>query len=88
MTHSTLTLTPNRRLAAILHKNYQQHQLDLQKTCWETPDILPVTNWIEHLWLNTITKYPKHPPYLLNISQETFIWEKILVDTKEHFTIS
>lgn len=80
----TVMLTPNRRLSAALHKFYQQFQLEQQHESWLTPQILPVTSWIHHLW-NELTSNTFTPsPLLLNTSQEQLLWEKILLSTKEN----
>lgn len=77
----TVILTPNRRLSATLHKIYQQQQIDCQQKSWQTPDILPITTWIERLWHDYISKVFAQHPLLLNSSQEQFLWEKILLNS-------
>src|SRR5579862_4254082 len=78
----TTILTPNRRLSASLHKFYQQYQLQQNATHWHTPDILPVTTWIQRLWNHYTETQIAKMPYLLNSLQEQFIWESILLNTK------
>ncbi len=81
--HTTI-LTPNRRLAATLHKRYQAYQQSLQLDCWETPDILPVTTWLERLYAAyTVTSFAAEP-MLLSTAQERLIWESIVLDTQAH----
>lgn len=77
-------ITPNRRLSATLHKRYQQDQLQKKKTAWETPDILPLSSWLERLWHDYASKQMKLSPLLLNATQEHFLWESIILRTKEN----
>jgi len=75
----TTVLTPNRRLAATLHKFYQQYQIEQRKEYWVTPDFLPFSSWMQRLWTNYASKTFNSPPLLLNTLQEQFLWEKILL---------
>jgi len=70
-------LTPNRRLSATLHQFYQQYQAT-QHHCWQTPDILPITTWIQRLWSDATSNEFKDAPLLLNNAQEQFLWETII----------
>ena len=73
---NTTILTPNRRLAATLHKRYQQQQIHLGHQSWETPDILPISSWIQRLWLESQLKNPSH--IWLNATQEKYLWESLI----------
>ncbi len=77
--HTTL-LTPNRRLSATLHKLYKMYQLK-QHSCWQTPDILPLSSWIRRLWRDYCSKTFLKTPHLLNATQEHFLWENILLQS-------
>src|SRR5437016_4139680 len=81
----TTVITPNRRLTATLHKLYHRYQLQLEKKYWQTPDFLPLGTWIERTF-NTITQDQFEPtvPRLLNATQEQFLWEKVLLLSKQH----
>ncbi len=70
-------LTPNRRLAATLHKIYQQQQLKHDKKVWQTPDILPIHNWFLRCYEESLITDLK-PQMILSASQEAFIWEDII----------
>src|SRR3990167_8879763 len=74
-------LTPNRRLAAVLHKQYEQYQVEHQQQTWQTPDILPIASWIQRCWDDYVSKTFSVVPLLLNSMQEDFIWEDIIVNT-------
>jgi probable DNA repair protein len=78
----TSILTPNRRLAASLHKRYQMERLEENLTCWQTPDILPASTWLQRLWTDYISHSTHQNPLLLNPTQEQFLWEKIILFNK------
>lgn len=78
---STTILTPNRRLAVILQQQYQDHQFENQHEVWQTPDIIPITTWIDRCWkLHTRLSLDKHP-LLLNAIQERILWEDIILSS-------
>ena len=80
---SVTVLTPNRRLSATLHKLYQEYQVTQKKDCWQTPDILPITSWIQRLW-DEVTSNEMNPSHqLLNTAQEQYTWEKIILNSKQ-----
>ncbi len=76
---STTILTPNRRLAARLHQQYQTQQLAQQNPCWRTPDILPINSWLRRLWEEYTSNHIDK--LLLNTMQEQDCWEKILAQS-------
>ncbi|VVC76089.1 ATP-dependent helicase/deoxyribonuclease subunit B [Aquicella siphonis] len=80
----TVVLTPNRRLSATLHKLYQQYQLNANNQVWETPDILPLSSWIHSLWNNYCADTTESHPLILNSIQEHYLWEKILISSREN----
>ena len=52
---NTIVLTPNRRLAATLHKLYQQQQWAKGLISWQTPTILPIHHWFQQMrWQNLL----------------------------------
>lgn len=79
----SVVLTPNRRLSATLHKQYQQYQLASQLLAWQTPSILPVTSWAQTIW-NEYTYQEPSPYLLLNTVQEQYLWETILLKIPEN----
>ncbi len=78
-----LVLTPNRRLATTLHKLYQTYQQNQQHACWQTPDILPLSSWLQRLWHDVTSQSLSHNLFLLNSAQEHFLWESIVSQSKE-----
>lgn len=83
VTPNTTILTPNRRLTAHLQKSFAAMSGEMQTLAWPTPDILPITSWIERLWLDYTRKTFEKVPLLLNQTQEQWLWEQILLATKE-----
>lgn len=75
----TVILTPNRRLAATLQQRYQEFQLKQNKRCWQTATILPFLSWIQRLWGEKVNlSFDEHTPLILNPTQETYLWEKVI----------
>jgi len=79
-----LTLTPNQRLAAILHKEYQQKQIEKKLSAWETPRIFALSTWLQKLWEDYTNATISTLPRLLSGNQELLIWEKILKQSNTH----
>lgn len=79
----TTLLTPNRRLAATLHTLFQQKQLDDNLKAWETPDILPITNWFQRLFNDYTHYYAATAPLLLTPFQESNVWERIITESPQ-----
>lgn len=84
ITPHTTVLTPNRRLSAKLHQLYQTHQAKGPQQAWFTTDILPLSSWIQRLWQDLTSKTLTSTSLLLNSAQELFIWENILLSSKNH----
>lgn len=80
---TTTILTPNRRLSAILLKRFNHYQQAQGKLSWPTPDILPLSVWLQRLWQDYTCTQFTDTPHLLNAAQESFLWEKIILETKQ-----
>src|SRR3990167_2011377 len=78
LTKYNTILTPNRRLSAVLKKEYANWQQTNGKKTWETPDILPYTAWLQRLWESFTLMHMEPHPILLNSLQENSIWHTIL----------
>src|SRR5579872_842367 len=78
ITSDTTLLTPNRRLAATLLNQFNQCQIDQQKTCWQSLDILPLQSWLQRLWNDFSANEIKTMPLLLSANQKSILWEMIL----------
>lgn len=87
LNRDTTILTPNRRLSATLHQHYQQYQIDKGILHWETPDILPISTWLERTWNEYCTKHFLSGPELLNDLQGHFLWEQAINATKDRIPL-
>jgi ATP-dependent helicase/nuclease subunit B len=83
ITQQTTVLTPNRRLAATLYKLFNAYQTEQGKKIWFTPDILPAASWIQRQWSDYTAKNFLPAPLLLNSTQERFLWEKTIAESKQ-----
>src|SRR5690348_6150793 len=84
LNENTVVLTPNRRLAATLHKLYQEKQSSENKSAWKTPVIIPAATWIQLQW-ETLQNNPANTlPLLLNSAQENVLWEEVVKQVTEH----
>ena len=75
----TTVVTPNRRLAAALKREYDQAQRELGKRAWTTPDILPFATFLERTYhLLTVGDSDDNVPRLIDASHSVFIWEQVV----------
>src|SRR3990167_811421 len=81
LTSDTTLLTPNRRLSAVLLKQYHHWQTRHAQNCWHTPDILPLSAWLQRLWKQLTYQQCHTHPLLLNATQEYALWEKIISES-------
>ena len=70
---NTLTLTVNARLARWLLLAHDDQQRKTGENAWQTPQVLPLTSWLQNVWLES---WPNQ--YLLSPLQSEKIWEKII----------
>jgi ATP-dependent helicase/nuclease subunit B len=78
-----IIITPNRRLAATLHQQYQQFQLKKSRVCWLTPDILPLNTWLQRLYEELLGTCFIQLPQLLTTAQEKYCWEQIILHSDQ-----
>src|SRR3954447_8271396 len=78
-------ITPNRRLARALHRQYSSNRRTSGLSVWETPTILPWRTWLESLWAELgSSANPAHlrqgqPPLrLMSRVQTEFLWNRIV----------
>lgn len=77
-------LTANRRLARHLRRAFDAHQRQRGRVVWATPDILPLSAWLERCWGEILdTAGQAELPTLLNTHQELALWERIIADSPE-----
>ena len=72
-------LTPNRRLALHLKREFDALQLAAGSTVWPTSDILPWTAWLERSYEDALhSEFGGDLPLLLNAAQELALWEEAI----------
>ena len=72
-------VTPNRRLAQELTREFDADRLASGLLAWEAADILPFGSFVERLWESVV--YSEHgadTPLLLSPPQEQALWEEII----------
>jgi len=75
-------VTPNRRLAQDLQREFDAHQVAKGLAVWEAPDILPFGAFVERLWEDALySDLGESLPLLLTPAQEQHLWEEILEDS-------
>jgi len=78
-------VTPNRRLAQDLQREFDAHQIAKGLTVWEAPDLLPFGAFVERLWEDALYSPIAEMsgetfPLLLTPAQEQHLWQEILKD--------
>lgn len=72
-------VTPNRRLAQVLKDSFSREQSNRQNAVWRTPDILPITAFVERIYQDAV--YSIHSveiPLLLTVIQAQALWQTII----------
>ncbi len=76
-------LTPNRRLAQSLQRDFDRAQLGRGSAVWETADILPFGPFVERLWEDALySDLAPSVPLLLAPAQEQALWEESVLITR------
>ena len=72
-------VTPNRRLAQALAREFDRGQADKGLAVWESADILPLSALVERLYEDALYSElaPALPP-LLSEAQESELWEQVI----------
>jgi len=74
-----VVVTPNRRLAAHLTREYDARQAAAGKSAWPTADILPFTAFVERAYRDALYSGEAAAlPVLLAPSQEQALWESVV----------
>ena len=72
-------MTPNRRLALHLKREFDAMQLAAGHSVWPTPDILPWTAWLERTYEDALhCEFGGDIPLLLSATQELALWEEAI----------
>jgi ATP-dependent helicase/nuclease subunit B len=76
-------VTPNRRLALALKREFDDAQAKRGFTVWESADILPLSAFIERAYEDALySEYPTAIPMLLTPAQELALWEAVIRDSE------
>ena len=76
LTENTTVVTPNRRLAQTVAREFDQQQIASGHTCWETADILPFDAFVERLYQDALySDIALKLPLLLTGAQEQELWQ-------------
>jgi probable DNA repair protein len=77
-------LTPNRRLAAALAREFDSHQSARGLASWESADVLPFAAFVERLYEDALySELADRLPVLLSAAQERVLWEKVITAGEE-----
>ena len=73
----TTVLTPNRRLAQALQRDFDRSRQDSGIAAWETADVLPFGAFVQRFWEDALYS-ELHPsvPLLLTPAQEQALWDE------------
>lgn len=70
-------ITPNRRLATVLKREFNKARTVERTSAWESADILPISAFIERIYEDALySREALHLPILLTSAQEQVLWER------------
>lgn len=70
-------ITPNRRLATVLKREFNKARTVERMSAWESADILPISAFIERIYEDALySREALHLPILLTPAQEQVLWER------------
>jgi hypothetical protein len=76
-----VAVTPNRRLARFLHRQFDVAQQASGRSAWPTPTILPYSAWLEQLWLDALAADTLPGlARLVTAAQSAYLWGRIVAD--------
>ena len=75
-------VTPNRRLAQTVQRDFDAHQVAQGRSVWDTADVLPFGSFVERLWDDVVYGGHADPLTLLTPAQEQALWEEIVKDSR------
>ncbi len=78
-------LTVNQRLARYLRQAFNANQQALGHSVWISPDILPLSTWLERSWNEILDSIPANNgvPELLTHHQQRTLWERIITESAQ-----
>ena len=78
LAEGSAVVTPNRRLARVLHREFDLAQRAAGRSAWRTPTILPYPVWLEMLWTRVRESDVSVAPLLLSATQAWQLWRRIV----------
>ncbi|MBF0381248.1 MAG: PD-(D/E)XK nuclease family protein [Magnetococcales bacterium] len=78
-----VVITVNRRLARYLGRVYEEQQRQKGKIIWPSPDILPLSAWLERSWKYLLDAAIPDKT-VLTTRQEEIIWEQVVAKSNIH----
>ncbi|TMH61854.1 MAG: hypothetical protein E6H53_01030, partial [Betaproteobacteria bacterium] len=79
LAEGAMVVTPNRRLARFLHRDFDLAQRARGLTAWPTPSILPYPQWLEALWAEAVAADAMtDAALLLTPAQSTLQWRRLV----------
>src|SRR5207247_4685011 len=79
LAEGAVVVTPNRRLARFLHREFDVAQRADGRIAWPTPTILPYPNWLQMLWSEAVlADAMTDAALLLTSSQSLMLWRRIV----------
>jgi probable DNA repair protein len=82
--NSSVVVTPNRRLAMVLRREFNSYQVTQGHIAWSTPDILPITAFIERSYEEMLySEQADKLPNVLSTTQEKTLWEDVISDSDQ-----
>jgi probable DNA repair protein len=74
-----IAVTPNRRLAHHMQRDFSRDAVSRGRRTWATPTILPYSAWLESLWLDLLAAdAASELPRLLPPAQSVYVWQSII----------
>ena len=79
LAEGAVVVTPNRRLARFLHREFDVEQRAARRAAWPTPTILPYPTWLESSWNEAIlADTVADEAMLLTPAQAAILWRRIV----------
>ena len=77
LTTKSIIVTSNQRLARFRLQAFEKEQLSLNKTAWETPQILPWSTWLRQQWTDA------NIGLWLSKQQEALLWQSCITQDEQ-----
>jgi probable DNA repair protein len=77
LAEAAVVVTPNRRLARVLHREFDLAQRAAGRAAWRTPTILPYPSWLEASW-NDVIQTESRAALLLTPAQAATLWRRVV----------